>query len=109
MVGVVMLEGHEWYCGRDVYRKWVHWVSMGRIVLGICFISVLVKGLGKGTQSGDEESSTPDCMVELTQLVAAILKGSVSIHLQLIRGVSYLLACRCLYFRTPRFNKMTNA
>ena len=82
---------------------------MGRIVLSVCFISGLVESLGKETQSGDEESSTRNCMIELTQLVAVILKGSVSIHLQLIRGVSYLLACRCLYFRATCFNKMTNA
>ena len=71
----------------------------------MCVSSVLVEG----TQSGDEESSTRYCIIELTELVAAIVKGCVSIDLNQIHGVSSCEACRRLFYHTPRFNKMTNA
>ena len=45
--------------------------------------SVLVKEPGKGTQAGNEKSSTRECMIELSELVAAILKGSVKCSLAL--------------------------
>lgn len=34
----------------------------------------------EGTQSGDEESSTRDCIVKFTELVAAVMKACVGSH-----------------------------
>ena len=68
----------------------------------------LVKSFGKGPSLA-MRSSTHDCMIELTELVAAIVKGCVGIHLHQNGWVSSHHACRRLCYHTPRFSKTTNA
>ena len=57
--------------------------------------------LCKRTRSSDE-CGTRDCMIGLTELVAAVVKGCVGIHMHQIRWVSSHQACRRLCYRTPR-------
>ncbi len=94
MVGIVLSRMGRWWLKVDEQCA--------------CLLCVDRK-LWKGTQPGDKESSTRDCMIKLTELVAAIVKGCVGIHLHQIRWVSSHYACRRLCYRTPRFSETTNA